>query len=317
MALKILSIDGGGIRGLIPAMVLAHIENHTKRRIADLFDVIAGTSTGGILACGLVVPDAAGKPRWSAADLVKLYAEQGHEIFPQRRFEAVLDKFREKYPEQPIERVLQRYCGDTRLKGSLTGVFITSYDIERRRPFFFRSAKAKIDGSYDFPLWMVARATSAAPTYFEPFKMPAQPPDNYYALVDGGVFANNPAMCAYVDASVGTAEKSREVMLVSLGTGSLTKPFPYNDVKHWGVMQWARPILDVVFDGVSDTTEYELQQVLEPQRYWRFQVALNIASDRMDDAEPENIAKLQEQAEQLIVTKRSDLDSVCERLIAA
>src|SRR5260370_14051654 len=140
--------------------------------------------------------------------------------------------------------------GAPMLSHAVTDISVPEYDSERRAPFFFRGAGARVDRRYDFPMRMVARSTSAAPTYFEPFKLPAQPPDAYYALVDGGVFANNPAMCAYVDAYAGQARRG-EVLMVSLGTGSLTRPLPYDEVKDWGLLQWARPILGLAFDAVS------------------------------------------------------------------
>jgi patatin-like phospholipase/acyl hydrolase len=313
---RILSIDGGGIRGIIPASVLAEIERRTGRRIADLFEVIAGTSTGGILACGLTVPGAGGKPAHTAASLVSMYISEGPRIFPHEFLQGLRSLVDEKYPQQGLESVLQKYVGDTRLKSAVTDVVVTAYDIERRMPFFFRSARARGNARYDFPLWMVARSTSAAPTYFEPFKLPASPPDTgYYALVDGGVFANNPAMCAYVDASAGRARRT-QVFLVSLGTGSMTRPILYKDAKDWGLLQWARPILDVVFDGVSETTDFQLQQILGARGYHRLQADLDIASDNMDDVSAGNLENLVKQANTLISARSDEIDAICARLTA-
>jgi patatin-like phospholipase/acyl hydrolase len=229
---RILTIDGDGIRGLIPAMVLAEIEKTTHKHIAQLFDIIAGTSTGGILGCGLSVPNANGNPKFSASELVNLYLQKGEQIFPHHLFERFTEYFEEKYPASGIEQVLREYLGESLLSESLTELFITAYDIERRKPKFFRTKDARRDPTKNHPLWMVARATSAAPTYFEPFKLRGPEPDGYQALVDGGVFANNPAMCAYVDGSSGPGQVRREdVMLVSLGTGAQNRPLMYDHVK--------------------------------------------------------------------------------------
>jgi hypothetical protein len=117
---------------------------------------------------------------------------------------------------------------------------------------------------------MIARATSAAPTYFEPFKLSGADSQDYEALIDGGVFANNPAMCAYVDGSTGPGQARPEgVLLVSLGTGSLNRPLMYDQVKDWGQFQWSKPILDVTFQGVSATTDYQLEQILGYDQYFR------------------------------------------------
>lgn len=309
---RILSIDGGGIRGIIPATVLAEIERRTGRHIADLFDVIAGTSTGGILACGLTIPDATGHPTVTAADLVRMYVDEGPRIFPHEFLGRIRSLVDEKYPQKGIESVLQRYMGDAMLSGTLTELVVTAYDIERHMPFFFRTARARDDARYDFPLRMVARATSAAPSYFEPFLLPAQP-DGHYALVDGGVFANNPAMCAYVDAWAGRARRD-EVLMVSLGTGSLTRPLPYEKVRDWGLLQWTRPILDVVFDGVSDATDYQLLQILGPENHHRLQVELDVASDAMDDVKPENLHNLVLEGDRLVRDRSDEIDVICARL---
>jgi patatin-like phospholipase/acyl hydrolase len=312
---KILAIDGGGIRGIIPARVLAEIEKSTHKPIAQLFDVIAGTSTGGILGCGLSVPDAHGNPKLSTSALVDLYLQEGQRIFPHHLFERVTEYFDEKYPASGIEQVLHEYLGESLLSKSVTELLITAYDLERRKPKFFRTKDAQRDPSKDHPLWMVARATSAAPTYFEPFKLPGSKPDDYEALVDGGVFANNPAMCAYVDDSAGPGQVRREeVVLVSLGTGAQNRPLMYDRVKDWGQLQWAQPILDVTFSGISATTDYQLEQILGEDHYFRLDTELTIASDDMDCASPQNLRKLQLQADQLIADNANKLNTICTLL---
>jgi uncharacterized protein len=315
--LRILSIDGGGIRGLIPGTVLAAIEKSTQKPIAKLFDVIAGTSTGGILACGLSAPGDGGNPRFSASTLVDMYVQEGARIFPQHIFERITELLGEKYPATGIENVLHKYVGESRLSETVTEILITAYDIERRKPKFFRSRDARDDPTKDHPLWMVARATSAAPTYFEPFKLPGAAPGDHEALVDGGVFANNPAMCAYVDGSVGPGQvRPDDVFVVSLGTGSQNRPIMYDRVKDWGQLQWAKPILNVVFDGVSATTDYQLEQILGDDHYFRLETELTIASDDLDRATPENLRNLQLQADKLIADNEQILDRICARLTA-
>jgi hypothetical protein len=153
---------------------------------------------------------------------------------------------------------------------------------------------------------VVARATSAAPTYFEAAEAGGR------SLVDGGVFAANPAMCGLAEALNEVAP--RDVVLLSLGTGERTHKRPFDEIKDWGLAAWARPILDVVFDGASDTVHYQLDRVLGPERYWRLQVELTLASDQLDDASEDNLAKLRGQAEQLIRERSADLDAVIAKL---
>lgn len=313
---RVLAIDGGGIRGVIPAAVLAEIERRTARAVPDLFDLVAGTSTGGIIALGLTAPGEHGGPRWRASDLLELYRREGGQIFSRsvwqriRTADGVLD---EKYPADGLEAALAKYFGDGRLRDALAPVLVTSYELERRKPFFFRSRRAAADPTFDFLTREAARATSAAPTYFEPPQLVNDADGQRYALVDGGVFANNPAMCAY--AEVLSEDRQADVLMVSLGTGQLNRPIHYAEAKDWGLLGWARPILDVVFDGVSDTTDYELEQLLG-DRHARLQIELVGASDDLDDASPENIAHLEAKAAELIAAQDAEIDRVCAALVA-
>lgn len=311
----ILSIDGGGIRGIIPAMVLKEIEDRTGRRIADLFDVIAGTSTGGLIALGLACPGDGSAARFTAQDLVELYEDEGENIFPHDLFGRLRQLRDEKYSAAGLEKVLEDKFGETRLKDALTGVIVPAYDIELRQPVFFRSQRAKEEpDTRDFRMRDVARATSAAPTYFEPLRLPAGGSRPNYTLVDGGVFANNPGMCAFVDAHAGQA-RPEDTLVVSLGTGELTRPLPYGEARHWGLVGWGRRIVDIVFDGVGDTVNYQLAQILG-EHYYRFQTDLDKGQDDLDDASEANLQNLKREADQLLEQDAAKLSEVCSRLTA-
>jgi patatin-like phospholipase/acyl hydrolase len=308
---RVLAIDGGGIRGIIPAAVLADLERRADRRVADLFDLIAGTSTGGIIALALTRPDPDGTAAWRAEEVYGLYEHEGARIFQShvwqtiRGLHGVTDQ---KYDASGIEDVLHRYLGDARLSDALTDVLIPSYDVTSREPFFFDSAKARQDPAHDYPMRVAARGTSAAPSYFEPSEMESNRAGGGLVLVDGGLYANNPAMCAFTE-----VEKSRfgaEVVLVSLGTGSMTRVLPYAEIRNWGLAEWARPILHVVLDGVSTTIDYQLSQLLGPERYWRFQTVLTEAKDDLDNAHPENVRRLQAHAAKLVRDRAADLERV-------
>jgi patatin-like phospholipase/acyl hydrolase len=301
--MRVLSIDGGGIRGLIPALVLAEIEERSGKRIWELFDLIAGTSTGGILACALCAPDPL-----PAEQLVGLYEDEGPNIFDRsvwqriRSAEGLLD---EKYDAAALDRALERFLSDKRLAETKPDLLIPAYNMGDPGPYFFKSRKAREEGE-DYALSQVARATSAAPTYFEPFQVGGE------ALVDGGVFATNPAMCAV--AEVMRFQPTADLLLLSLGTGQRTHKRSFDEIKNWGLVEWAKPILDVVFDGVSDAVDYQLQHVLDEGHYWRLQVELTQASDEMDNASVHNLADLRAQAEQLIADRSADIDAAIAAL---
>jgi patatin-like phospholipase/acyl hydrolase len=305
--MRILAIDGGGIRGLIPALVLTEVERRAGRRVFELFDLIAGTSTGGILACALCAPDPL-----PASELVTLYEDEGPEIFERSLFhrirsaDGLLD---EKYDAASLERALARFVEHKRLKDTRPDLIVPSYDTALPGPYFFKTTRAKRSPEADdFPLSVVARATSAAPTYFEALELGDR------ALVDGGVFATNPAMCALAEALDRAEVAPRDVVLLSLGCGERTEKHSFDEIKDWGLAKWARPILDVVFDGVSDAVDYQLERVLGPERYWRLQPELTLASDHIDDVSEDNLRKLRRQGEELIAARTADLDGVLEKL---
>ena len=166
--------------------------------------------------------------------------------------------------------------------------------------------KEKEDGDRNHYLKDAARATSAAPTYFEPVVVSsfAKSPTRR-VLVDGGVFVNNPAMCAYVEA-VSLKDESDEIMVVSLGTGIATRKISYEEAKDWGLASWAQPIISVMMDGSADAADYHLRQLLpdstaeDNQRYFRFDTKLDVGSDDMDNTSKGNIELLKEKARQII-----------------
>ncbi len=310
----ILSIDGGGIRGVIPALVLAEIERRTNRRIADLFDLVAGTSTGGILAVGLTVPDGNGRPKYSAEDMVSLYEAHGAEIFRKQWLRQRLSlAYGAAYSPQALEGLLQQYAGETRLSEALTGLLVTSWELRTRTAWFFRRAQARTQPDIDYPLRLIARATSAAPTYFPPLRLPGPAGSPDYALVDGGVFANNPGLAAWVDAHEGV-RPGQEVFMVSLGTGSADDPITYVQAHRWGKISWAQPVIGVVLDGASDTVEHELGQLLKKDEYHRFQTDIPTPYRAIDDASPRNLAELTSIAQAMIDGRSAELSAICARL---
>ena len=310
--MKVLCIDGGGIRGLIPALVLAEIEQRTGKRMAEMVDLIAGTSTGGILACALTRKGADGRPLLSAEEVAGIYVEEGPRIFHRgllKRVFSVGGWIDERYEDDGLNRALERYLGASMLSDALVDVLVTAYDIHGRFAFLFRSARARINPTYDFTLVQAARATSAAPTYFEPVEVTDRAGARTYPLIDGGIYAVNPSMVAYADV-VKAGRQDELALMLALGTGAHTRAYTFEQTRWWGQLGWARPALDMVFDGVADTIEFEAGALMG-DRYVRLQVALRDASDDLDDARPENLANLRKEAERLIADSGTELDRVC------
>jgi predicted acylesterase/phospholipase RssA len=321
---RVLALDGGGIRGLIAGQVLEEMETQKGKPISQMFDLIAGTSTGGILALGLAKPDASGKPQFTAKDMCDLYLNEGTTIFHHSLFQdvktlhGVTDA---RYPAEPIERVLRQHFGTTMLSKALTEIVIPSYDLCAPWPYFFkREYAADQDHDWDVEMAFVARATSAAPTYFDPAIVPSGSGGPAHALVDGGTFANNPTLAGYVDALRLKKEKPR-VLVVSIGTGRPPQtpgsgpiPIEANQARGLGLMYWARPILEVVLDGVPKAVEYQMRVIKEANpdalTYYRLQSDLPTASHALDDASPENCERLVADAKTVIAAGQATLQQI-------
>jgi patatin-like phospholipase/acyl hydrolase len=356
----ILSIDGGGIRGIIPAMILAEIERRTGYRTAHMFDLIAGTSTGGVLALGLTIPQSieVERPKYKASQLVAFYEKDGKEVFHSfwQNITSLHGLLEEKYPSERFEKILKRYMGEeTRLSEALTEVLITSYEIESCRPFFFtrRKARAKRTSRFNPRMWEVARCTSAAPTYFSPFQIKRARRSNLppLTLIDAGVFVNNPTLCAYAEAVSmqclpgdmpssdvlpGSSKQSErpvevrsengdpcegvEYVVLSLGTGELNVRLRYEDAKRWGSLHWARPLIDIAYDGSSDTVDGHMRQlthvVKHPYLYYRFQPSLSEANNALDDPSDWNIQDLKRRAASIFddPEKLEKIENLCQLL---
>ena len=314
---------------MIPAVLLTEMEKRTGKAVSSLFDLIAGTSTGGILAAGLVAPESPGHesasrgPRFKASDMLALYEEYGKDIFRRSFCDKITSLWGwadEKYPNDGIETVLGSYFGDTELKGALTDTLVTSYEIEERRPYFFKSRRARENpGQRNHFLRDVTRATSAAPTYFEPAEVRTigGTAARTRYLVDGGVFANDPALCAYAEA-IRLGESPDNVLIVSLGTGVATKPIDYDKARNWGKGNWARPVIGVMMDGVANSVDYQLRHILPrtEARYYRFNSPLREAFSDLDAASRANVNALKREAMRMLDDRETGakFEELCEEL---
>lgn len=328
---RILSIDGGGIRGIIPGQILVALEKklqikNPSARIADYFDIIAGTSTGGILTIAYLCPhpNDPKRPKFNAQEVVNLYLERGDEIFNiplMHKLKTAGGLVDEKYPAEELEDALNDYFGDTRLSQLLKPCLITSYDIKRRQGHFFTQHDAKKDSGWDFYAREVARATSAAPTYFECAKVKSLN-NIIYPLVDGGVFVNNPTLCAYSEAykMLPGKPQASDIAILSIGTGFVRKSYDYNSAKNWGMVEWIKPLIDIMMSGVADVVDYQMRQIFDgddvPKQYLRINTELPIdVNPDMDDASQKNLLALKELGNETALKFNMELDTFVELLV--
>jgi uncharacterized protein len=309
-SIKVLAIDGGGIRGIIPAIILAEIQKRITLELFQVFDLIAGTSTGGIIALGIGTQCKGGQP-YAPAELLDLYVKNGPAIFQKNLLTPERQVVLPKYSPDALESVLAQFFKDVEFSTALTPLLISSYDLQGQIPFFFKSHRIAADPTFNWKLTEIARATSAAPTFFLPLHVTRG--DQDYALVDGGVFVNNPSVAAYAEAR-SLYPDATEIMVVSVGTGDRRDQITYSAAKDWGLLGWSRQIVPVLMDSVSEAVDYEMRSI-SGCTYYRLQVPdLHKASSEMDDIDAVNLGNLQSVASDYVFSISDVLAKICLEL---
>ena len=309
---KILSIDGGGMMGLLPALILKDVEERTGEKVGQLFDLICGTSIGGIMACAFAQPN----PK-SADDMVNLFCNEGKEIFSRTILHAITsvggwsDSI---YQEGALEGILHDLFSDTKLSDVETDIFVTSYKLATKEnpgndPLFFNSWQARKAQQRNYLLRDVARATSAAPTYFAPEVISSLNRNAPSSLVvDGALVANNPSLCGYIESQHHRSEN--DVMMLSLGTGFSSSVYESEEVKDWGKPRWGLRVARLFIEGGSDYAHNSMRNALnkegQPQRYFRFNMSLDDDDFELDSTDSETLEALGNKAKELIKHKEKN-----------
>jgi hypothetical protein len=227
----------------------------------------------------------------SAADLSALYEERGSEIFNRtlwHRLRSLGMLADSKYPPDGLERVLREFFRDEKLSDAETRVMVPAYEIRLRRAYFFKSWHPRYN---QFALREVCRATSAAPTYFPVARVKDAAGEDYH-FWDGGLLVNNPAICALAEAR--RLWPSEDIMLLSLGTGETRQPLYAEDVAHAGAVSLLGNIMETLFSGSSQISDYLCAQASATPRvaYYRLQPDLLPGQDSMDDCGARNLESL-------------------------
>lgn len=338
--IRILSLDGGGIRGIISCVVLKYIQEQLQKidnpnaKIGDYFDLIAGSSTGGLLTAILLFPDNTKNAKFSIEAALDLYAKKGDTIFNVSFWEEIINPFglfNEKISQRNLERQLHEVFGNLELRELIKPCLITSYDINQRKAKFFCSHEAE-SVLENFYVKDVCRATSAAPTYFEPAKIKSLY-DQEFTLIDGGVYANNPALCAYAEARKIPFSKLlkdsnkidypdiNDMVIVSIGTGEVLKPYTFEKFENAGKIKWISPLIDILLSANAETVNYHLSKMFESlgprnrKNYYRLMPQLHNSSPEMDDTSKKNIFELIQAGLYFVDQNRKTLNEVAKKLV--
>jgi hypothetical protein len=239
---RILTIDGGGIKGVFPAAFLAELEDWLEQPIADYFDLIAGTSTGGIIAMGLGLGLTAG-------ELLQLYKERGADIFPSKRVTSSLRRIlRAKYSSEPLRAAVEQTFGDRRIGHSRKRLLVPSLDLASERVYIYKTAHhPTLTRDYKISAVEVALATVAAPTYF-PIHL-----SDEGAYVDGSLWARNPLALAIVEAIGALNWPREELRVLSLGCTSHHLEIAWEKRVSFGASYWGARIADVFMKAQSSS----------------------------------------------------------------
>ncbi|KAL9312988.1 hypothetical protein ACSQ67_018440 [Phaseolus vulgaris] len=334
----ILSIDGGGIRAIIPATILAFLEAQLQEldgedaRLADYFDVIAGTSTGGLVTAMLSAPNDHQRPLFAAKDIRPFYLDHSPKIFPQRSsiwgwIQKLLRSLGgPKYDAKYLQGVVREKLGETRLHETLTNIVIPTFDIKALQPIIFSSYQIKRSPYLDAPLSDICISTSAAPTYLPPYHFKNSDSEgtmHEFNLIDGGVCANNPSLVAINQVtkqiindnpdffSIKPMEYGR-FLVISLGTGTPKNEHKFNAkmAAKWGLFDWltnsgSTPLIDVLTHSSADMVDFHLATVTQAlhskNNYLRIQDdTLTGVDASLDIATKENMEKLSQIGDRLL-----------------
>ncbi|KAA8537728.1 hypothetical protein F0562_027282 [Nyssa sinensis] len=349
--ITVLSIDGGGIRGIIPGTILSFLESELQKldgedaRIADYFDVIAGTSTGGLVTAMLTAPNEKNRPLFAAKDINNFYLENCAKIFPQLNcpFPHVTKIIKAlsgpKYDGKYLHSLVKEKLGNIRLHQTLTNVAIPTFDIKRLQPTIFSTYEVKNKPSLDALLSDICIATSAAPTYLPAHYFETKDSAGKvreFNLIDGGVAANNPTLVAIGEVTKQITRRNPDffpikkmdydrLLVISLGTGSSKTEEKYdaNEAAKWGMLGWltsggSTPLVDVFTQSSADMVDFHLSVVFQAlhseNNYLRIQDdTLNGTLSSVDIATKENLEDLVKVGEGLLKkpASRVNLETGC------
>ncbi len=295
--IKILSIDGGGIRGILPATFLSVLEEKLQEttgnkdfRLADFFDFIAGTSTGGLLTCLYLTPDNnnALMPKYTARQALEFYFGYGDSAFTPNAQGGF-----HKYSPAGLEVGLNSFFGNLKLGQLIKPCCITAYDMIHCEPYLFYSHRALSDPRANFYVKDVARATSALPGIFPPASISSLT-DRKRTFIDGSIFAYNPALQAYIRAK-SIFPNAEKFVLLSLGTGLPATAYTPTQLEDTSEKNWARILADIAFSAHSDMVHFQLEEIFKNKRgskYVRLQPSLHGLNKEMDNVSHENVHAL-------------------------
>lgn len=291
---KILSINGGGVRGLIPLYTLREIEKKYDKPIAHIFDYFAGSSIGTVIISALLISDDGINPIHRCEELYDMIEKLCKEIFQNSFYHRITTAYGwvgSKYPTENLEKILDQFFGERKLKDLLKPVCYPSFDGLSQKPVYFTREKHG-----DLLIKDILRGTTAAPTYFDPKELLMEGvrlncgqfdfSDKKHLLYDSGIVVNNPGLVAELHAThnMRIIDKS-QIFELCLGTGDSKVPQPTNN----GMWGWVNSIIGYLFSGFNENEMYQLYLALDKDNVLFVNVDIDSKYDQLDNASDESI----------------------------
>lgn len=333
----VLAIDGGGVKGIIPARILQEIEQRTGKPIAELFDMVGGNSTGSILAAGLSVPDPdrPGKPKFSARDILGIYFEDSPKIFPETRFRQLLHMLPGTsgfYDPKPLEDTLKKHFGEASVRDALTHLMIPAVDIKKYRPIWIKHIKNHKEDPENWGSMLMRdaiRGSTTAPTYLQSKYVYTTPDEkrpeitDRHAVIDGSFFAGNICRRLYAQAQK-VAPPDAEIVVVHLGTAYKEMSFSpddFNKLSPYGLI--SKKNGSVIINMALDMTQFDVNETLKEEigeRFFTFDAPIDPADPKsptnaIDNATEANMTALEKFAEKMISDAEPQMDRLCQILL--
>ncbi|WP_342267382.1 patatin-like phospholipase family protein [Candidatus Tisiphia endosymbiont of Empis tessellata] len=327
---RILSISGGGIKGIAELVVLAAIEEMTGKSISELFNVITGTSVGGLIATLLTIRDeekGSTEPLFSAKQALELFENTAADIFPQKWYfnGPIGNIFSHKYSQKPLKAMLEKYLGNSTLDEAITRVIIPVFDVSGKND----PNKVFDSHTYDILKKEVVLATTAAPTYFKPVVNKKDvggfgyDPGVDYAFVDGGLSANIPAGSAIGVLKEGMALEEqvkmlKHTMLCSINFEQTHKETAIPSKKLDGSIGWVTKgnIINKIIKATEHSAITEVKKDLpEAGQFTEISIPIPKECKKLDNVKPDNIAKLKEIGRQYVENNKELLENLCKTLV--
>jgi len=306
--MNILSITGGGVRGIIACRLLLEIERITKTPIYKLFDFMGGTSVGTLILSGILISDDNETPRYNMEELFNIFKKELPSAFSWTYgsyIKSVFGLYGPKYTSLGLEKIANDICGDKTLRNLLKNVCYPAYDKIKCKAYYFDKIKDE-----NVKISDVILSCTSAPTYFPSHMITI---DNItYDFIDGGIVVNNTAELALLQSTkhLLIVDKSK-IFELCIGTGK----FNYGNYNKDGLVNWAPIIVDTIMNGAAENELYELSLSLPQENYFIMNLELDHKYDYMDNTNIKTIEYYLYETEKWIENNKEGIEDFCSKLM--